>query len=69
MALREPKRANDLRPGPQVGESAGRSVGQALTRAEAHASRRSAPLTSAQFRALGRLADHGVNPLRRTSFR
>ncbi|HEV7885101.1 MAG TPA: hypothetical protein VGO81_16125 [Solirubrobacteraceae bacterium] len=36
-----------------------------LTRAEAHALRRSAPLTPAQFKELRRLAEHGVNPLRR----
>jgi hypothetical protein len=36
-----------------------------LTRAEAHALRRSAPLTPAQFKELRRLAAHGVNPLRR----
>jgi|tagenome__1003787_1003787.scaffolds.fasta_scaffold20217914_1 hypothetical protein len=35
-----------------------------LTRAEAHALRRSAPLTPAQFKELRRLAEHGVNPLR-----
>jgi hypothetical protein len=34
-----------------------------LTRAEAHALRRSAPLTPAQFKKLRRLAEHGVNPL------
>ncbi|MFP5361745.1 MAG: hypothetical protein ACLGI5_03325 [Thermoleophilia bacterium] len=36
----------------------------ALTRAEAHALRRSAPLTPAQFKSLRRLADQGENPLR-----
>jgi hypothetical protein len=35
-----------------------------LTRAEAHALRRSAPLTPAQFKELRRLAEHGINPLR-----
>jgi hypothetical protein len=35
-----------------------------LTRAEAHALRRSAPLTPSQFKQLRRLAEHGVNPLR-----
>lgn len=36
----------------------------ALTRAEAHALRRSAPLTPAQFTELRRLAQQGVSPLR-----
>jgi hypothetical protein len=36
----------------------------ALTRAEAHALRRSTPLTPAQFRARRRLAEQGINPLR-----
>jgi hypothetical protein len=40
----------------------GASVG--LTRAEAHALRRSAPLTPAQFRELRLLAEQGVSPLR-----
>jgi hypothetical protein len=35
-----------------------------LTRAEAHALRRSAPLTPAQFRELRLLAEHGISPLR-----
>ena len=35
-----------------------------LTRAEAHALRRSAPLTREQFRELRLLAEHGVSPLR-----
>ena len=37
----------------------------ALTRAEAHAARRSAPLTPDQFKSLRQLAEHGINPLRR----
>jgi hypothetical protein len=35
-----------------------------LSRAEAHALRRSAPLTPAQFKELSRLAEQGINPLR-----
>jgi len=35
-----------------------------LTRAEARALRRSAPLTPQQFRELSRLADQGISPLR-----
>lgn len=35
-----------------------------LTRAEERALRRSAPLTSAQFKELRRLAEQGVSPLR-----
>jgi len=35
-----------------------------LTRAQAHSLRRCAPLTPAQFKSLGRLADQGVSPLR-----
>ncbi len=35
-----------------------------LTRAEAHALRRSAPLTTAQFRSLRLLAEQGKSPLR-----
>jgi hypothetical protein len=37
-----------------------------LTRAEERALRRSAPLTSAQFKELRRLAEQGVSPLRHT---
>ncbi len=36
-----------------------------LTRAEAHALRRTEPLTPSQFKELRVLAEHGVNPLRR----
>jgi hypothetical protein len=36
----------------------------ALTRAEAHALRRSTPLTPAQFKAQRRLAEQGISPLR-----
>jgi predicted nuclease with RNAse H fold len=35
-----------------------------LTRAEARALRRSAPLTPAQFKAMRRRAEQGLNPLR-----
>jgi hypothetical protein len=35
-----------------------------LTRAEAHALRRSAPLTPQQFKELSRLAEQGISPLR-----
>jgi hypothetical protein len=35
-----------------------------LTRAEAHAQRRSTPLTPQQFKELSRLADQGISPLR-----
>jgi hypothetical protein len=35
-----------------------------LTRAEAHALRRCAPLTPAQFKDFGRLVERGVTPLR-----
>jgi predicted nuclease with RNAse H fold len=35
-----------------------------LTRAEAHALRRSAPLTPEQFRSLRELAERGLSPLR-----
>jgi hypothetical protein len=37
----------------------------ALTRAEAHALRRSTPLTPEQFKARGRLVEQGIGPLRR----
>ena len=40
-------------------------LARSLTRAEAHALRRSEPLTPAQFKELRVLAEHGVNPLRR----
>jgi hypothetical protein len=43
-------------------DSSGARLG--LTRAEAHALRRSVPLTPSQFKELRRLAEHGVNPLR-----
>jgi len=36
-----------------------------LTRAQAHALRRSAPLTPTQFKSLRQLAEQGINPLRR----
>lgn len=36
----------------------------ALTHAEAHALQRCAPLTPAQFKTLGRLAEQGISPLR-----
>lgn len=36
-----------------------------LTRAEAHALRRCAPLTPEQFKAKRLLADQGIHPLRR----
>lgn len=42
----------------------GTDVPLGLTRAEAHALRRSAPLTPEQFRELRLLAEHGVSPLR-----
>jgi hypothetical protein len=35
-----------------------------LTRAKAHAPRRSSPLTPAQFKELSRLAEQGISPLR-----
>jgi hypothetical protein len=38
-----------------------------LTRAEAHALRRSTPLTPAQFKERRRLAEQGVSPLRHAS--
>jgi hypothetical protein len=38
--------------------------GTSLTRAEAHAQRRSAPLTPQQFKELSRLAEQGISPLR-----
>jgi hypothetical protein len=37
----------------------------ALTPAEEHALRRSAPLSPTQFEKLGRLAARGINPLRK----
>lgn len=40
-------------------------LGPGLTRAEAHALRRSEPLTPSQFKELRLLAEHGVSPLRR----
>lgn len=38
--------------------------GPGLTRAEAHALRRSEPLTPAQFKELRQLAEQGISPLR-----
>lgn len=38
--------------------------GPTLTRAEAHALRRSEPLTPGRFKELRRLAEQGVSPLR-----
>ena len=72
MARKRPTASND-RP-PLRGVDAVRPIsdisdGPLLTRAEAHALARSAPLSSApltpeQFRTLGRLAEQGISPLR-----
>ena len=45
-------------------ERRGSDAALGLTRAEARALRRSAPLTPVQFKELRRRAEHGVSPLR-----
>jgi len=52
-----PKRSTRERDAPDDGRAA-------LTPAEVHALRRSAPLTPVQFKTLRRLAEQGVSPLR-----
>jgi hypothetical protein len=54
--------ASDVEPPDPV--SAGPRDQARLTRAEAHALRRSAPLTPQQFKELSRLAEQGISPLR-----
>jgi hypothetical protein len=49
---------------PQQQQQPGSPQVARLTRAEERALRRSAPLTSAQFKELRRLAEQGVSPLR-----
>ena len=64
MARMRPS-ASDVSPAPITDERTKPAAWAALTRAEAHALRRSAPLTPEQFKALRKLAERGVNPFRR----
>jgi hypothetical protein len=63
MMQQEPATSR-VAPPTNSGERRGSDVLLGLTRAEARALRRSAPLTPAQFRELRLLAEHGVSPLR-----
>ena len=65
MARERPTASNVVRPNDSLLERAGVGDPLGLTRAEAHSLRRCAPLTPAQFKSLGRLAQQGVSPLRR----
>jgi hypothetical protein len=58
-----PSASNVVAPVPGTDERS-KPAWAALTRAEAHALRRSAPLTPGRFKALGQSAEQGVNPLR-----
>jgi hypothetical protein len=57
--------ASDVQPPDSVSaQRAGPRERGRLTRAEAHALQRSAPLTPQQFKELSRLAEQGISPLR-----
>jgi hypothetical protein len=64
VARKRPTASDVVPPIPIVPEHAKPDVWAALTRAEAHALRRSTPLTPAQFKARRRLAEQGITPLR-----
>jgi hypothetical protein len=65
VAHTRPSASNVVPSAPTTDERAEPGAWAMLTRAEAHALRRSAPLTPGQFKALGQLAERGVNPLGR----
>ena len=54
----------DVKPAPRADKRSQRPAPAALTPAQSHAERRSAPLTPEQFKSLRRLAEQGVSPLR-----
>ena len=64
MAHERPTASDVVPPIHVVSEDAKPDAWIALTRAEAHALRRSQPLTPAQFKARQRLTEHGISPLR-----
>ena len=61
---RERPTASDVPPIQIIPEPAKFDSWAGLTRAEAHALRRSTPLTPGQFKAGRRLAEQGISPLR-----
>jgi hypothetical protein len=64
VARERPTASNVVPPIPIIPEQAMSDAWAILTRAEAHALRRSTPLTRDQFKALPHLAEQGVSPLR-----
>ena len=64
MARKQPTASNVVPPADRKPERPRDGDPLGLTRAEARALLRSAPLTPAQFKTLRRRAEQGVNPLR-----
>ena len=64
MARERPTASNAVPPADADPERARGRDPAGLTRAQARALRRSTPLTPAQFKALRRRAEQGLNPLR-----
>jgi hypothetical protein len=64
VARKRPTASNVVSPIEITPEQAKPYAWAALTRAEAHALRRSTPLTAEQFKARRRLAEQGISPLR-----
>jgi hypothetical protein len=64
VAHDRPSVSDVVPPDPASSRRAGAGQRARLTRAEALALRRSAPLTPQQFKELSRLAERGINPLR-----
>jgi hypothetical protein len=64
VARERPTASNVVPPSPVTPEHVKRDAWAGLTRAEAHALRRSTPLTPAQFKAYRPLPEPGVVPLR-----
>ena len=65
VAHLRPKASDVSPPDPGAVPAQTRRGEVSMTRAQAHALRRCAPLTPKQFKAKRRLADLGINPLRR----
>jgi hypothetical protein len=64
VARKRPSTSEVVSPVDVTDEQAKLATRAGLTCAEAHALRRSTPLTPGEFKALRRLAQQGVNPLR-----
>ncbi|MEA2194465.1 MAG: hypothetical protein QOG42_899 [Solirubrobacteraceae bacterium] len=62
---REPSTATGVEPPTDSLERAESGARAALTPAQDHALRRSAPLTPEQFKSLRQMAARGINPVRR----